>query len=156
MRRPAAMRRSGGLALAAVLIGGILMAASLGAQSNQVQTVSYGAIVSAKAVTIQDKPSGSKTMGGAAVGAVAGAAIAGHGHHFGGAIIGGLAGAAIGSAADKADSVKPGTELIIKLDNGQEIAIQIPGTLNFLPGDRVRMISGSSGTKVERVETPGA
>jgi outer membrane lipoprotein SlyB len=128
------------------------MAASLAAQSNQLQSVSYGTIVSVKAVTIQDKPSGSKTAGGAMVGAVAGAAIAGHGHHFGGAVVGGMVGAAVGSAADKAESVKPGTELIIKLDSSQEVAIQIPGEQKFLQGDRVRLTSGQSGTKVERVQ----
>jgi len=152
MSRLAAMRHSGWLALSVMLLGGILMAASLAAQSNQVQSVSYGTIVSVKAVTIQDKPSGSKTAGGAAVGAMAGAAIAGPGRHFGGAVIGGMAGAAIGSAADKAESVKPGTELIIKLDSSQEVAIQIPGEQKFLQGDRVRLTTGQSGTKVERVQ----
>jgi len=77
MSRLAAMRHSGWLALSAILLGGISMAASLAAQSNQIQTVSYGTIVSVKAVTIQDKPSGSKAAGGAVVGAMAGAAIAG-------------------------------------------------------------------------------
>ncbi len=152
MSRLAAMRHSGWPALSVILLGGIFMAASLAAQSNQLQSVSYGTIVSVKAVTIQDKPSGSKAAGGAMVGAVAGAAIAGHGHHFGGAVVGGMVGAAVGSAADKAESVKPGTELIIKLDSGQEVAIQIPGEQKFLQGDRVRLTSGQSGTKVERVQ----
>ena len=152
MSRLAAMRRSGWLVLSAVLIGAIFMAAPLAAQSNTVQSVSYGTVVAAKAVTIQDKPDSSKAVGGAAVGAVAGAAIAGHGRHFGGAIIGGMAGAAVGSAVAKSESVKPGTELIIKLESGQEIAIQIPGQQNFLAGDRVRLTSGPNGTKVERVQ----
>ncbi|HWR92533.1 MAG TPA: hypothetical protein VN300_08895 [Desulfobacterales bacterium] len=138
--------------LSAAAIGAILLVAALAAQSNTVQSVSYGTVVAAKAVTIQDKPDSSKAVGGAAVGAVAGAAIAGHGRHFGGAIIGGMAGAAIGGAVAKSESVKPGTELVIKLESGQEIAIQIPGQQNFLAGDRVRLTTGPNGTKVERVE----
>jgi outer membrane lipoprotein SlyB len=47
---------------------------------------------------------------------------------------------------------QPGTELIIKLDSGEEIAIQIPGQQTFLPGDRVRLTTGPNGTKVERVQ----
>jgi len=151
MSRLAATRRSGRLVLAVVFIGAILTVAPLAAQSNTVQSVSYGNVVAAKAVTIQDKPDSGKVAGGAAVGAVAGAAIAGHGRHFGGAIIGGMAGAAVGSAVAKSESVKPGTELIIKLESGQEIAIQIPGQQTFMPGDRVRLTTGPNGTKVERV-----
>ena len=152
MSRPATMNRSGWLALSAMVIGVILMAVSLAAQSGAVESVSYGTIVSAKAVQIQGGPTKSKAAAGAAVGVVAGAAIAGHGHHFGGAVVGGMVGAAVGSAADKAESVKPGTELIIKLDSSQEVAIQIPGEQKFLQGDRVRLTSGQSGTKVERVQ----
>ena len=63
-----------------------------------------------------------------------------------------MAGAAIGGAVAKSESVKPGTELIIKLESGQEIAIQIPGQQSFLAGDRVRLTTGPNGTKVERVE----
>ena len=152
MSRLAAMRRSGWLVLSVVFIGAILMVAPLAAQSNTVQSVNYGTVVSAKAVTIQDRPDSGKVAGGAAVGAVAGAALARPGRHFAGAVVGGMAGAAIGGAVAKSESVKPGTEVVIKLDNGQEVAVQIPGQQTFLPGDRVRLISGSSGTKVERVQ----
>ena len=152
MSRFAAMRRSGWLALLVMFIGTIPMAANLAAQAGAVQSVSYGTIVSAKAVQVQTAPSSGKVAGGAAVGVVAGAALAGPGRHFGGAVVGGLAGAAIGGAVAKSESVKPGVELIIQLENGQEIAIQIPGQQSFLPGDHVRLISGSSGTKVERVQ----
>jgi len=153
MRRLEAVRRPAGWILfVATIAGGILMAAAVAAQSNQVQSVTYGSIVSAEPVTIQDKPSGKKARKGAAVGAVAGAAIAGHHDRWFGAIAGGVVGSAVGGAADKNDSVKQGTELIIKLDDGQEIAIQIPGDQAYKPGDRVRLTTGSSGTKVSRVE----
>jgi len=152
MSRPATMSRSGWLALSAMVIGVILMAVSLAAQSGAVESVSYGTVVSAKPVQIQSGPTQSKAAAGAAVGAVAGACLARPGRHVGGAIVGGLAGAAIGSAASQPPPPKPGTELVIRLDNGQEIAIKILGQQAFMPGDRVRMISGSSGTKVERVE----
>jgi outer membrane lipoprotein SlyB len=154
MSRLTRMRRhSRRLALSAMVAGLLLAAATLAAQSNTVQSVNYGTIVSAEAVTIQDKPSGKKQRGGAAVGAVAGAAVAGHGDRWFGALVGGVAGAAVGGAADKAGSVKKGTELIIKVEkSGEEIAIQVPGEQKFQPGDRVRLTSGPSGTKVQKVE----
>jgi outer membrane lipoprotein SlyB len=148
------MSRSGWLALSAMVIGVMLMAVSLAAQSGAVESVSYGTIVSAKPVQIQSGPTQSKAGTGAAVGAVAGACLArpGYGRKVGGAVVGGLAGAAIGSAASQPPPPKPGTELVISLENGQEIAVTIPGQQAFMPGDHVRLISGSSGTKVERVE----
>ena len=66
------------------------------------------------------------------------------------------AGSAVGGAADKAESVKKGTELIIKLENGQETAIQIPGEQKDQPGDRGRLTSGPNGTKVQKVEPQAA
>jgi len=44
-----------------------------------------------------------------------------------------MAGAAIGSAADKAESVKPGTELIIKLDSSQRL-LSRSGRTEIPPG----------------------
>lgn len=151
-RLDAARRPAAWLLFAATIAGGILTAVRLGAQSNQVQSVTYGKIVSAEPVTIQDQPSGKKRRTGAAVGAVAGAAVAGHHDRWFGALAGGVVGSAVGGAADKNASVKQGTELVIKLDSGQEVAIQIPGDQKFQPGDKVRLTSGSSGTKVSRVE----
>jgi outer membrane lipoprotein SlyB len=153
MSRLDAMRRSTGwFLLSATIAGGILMAASLAAQSNTVQSVTYGKIVSAEPVTIKDKPTGKKKRGGTAVGAVAGAAVAGHHDRWFGAVVGGVVGGAVGGAADEAASVKQGTELIIKLDDGQEIAIQIPGDQKYQPGDKVRLTTGPNGTKVSKVE----
>jgi len=152
MSRLAARQRIGWLVLPVVLIGAILAVAPLAAQSNTVQSVSYGTVVSAKAVTIQDKPDSGKVAGGAAVGVVAGAALAGPGRHFAGAVVGGIAGAAIGGAVAESESVKPGVELVIRLESGQEIAIQIPGQQTFLQGDRVRLTTGPNGTKVDRVK----
>jgi outer membrane lipoprotein SlyB len=154
MSRSAAIRRSGWLALSALSIGVILTAATLAAQTGTAQSVTYGAIVSVKPIQIQAQPTKNMAGTGAAVGAVAGACLArpGYGRKVGGAIVGGLAGAAIGAAASQPPPPQPGTELIIKLDSGEEIAIQIPGQQTYLQGDRVRLTTGPNGTKVERVQ----
>jgi hypothetical protein len=45
--------------------------------------------------------------------------------------------------------------LIILLDSGEEVAIQLPGAHEYLPGDRVRVVSGPNGTKVQRLKKTG-
>ena len=74
-----------------------------------------------------------------------------------GALVGGVLGGAAGNAAEKAKKKKPGWELIILLDNGEEVGVQVPMNKRnraiYKPGDRVRMMSGPNGqTKVTKVK----
>jgi hypothetical protein len=73
-----------------------------------------------------------------------------------GALVGGVLGGAAGNAAEKAKKKKPGWDLIILLDNGEEIGIQVPMNKKnrgiFTPGDRVRLMSGPNGqTRVNKI-----
>ena len=142
---------SAALILAAALVSLALPPQPVAAQSYQIQRILRGEIVSAQPVVIQDRPSGRGAATGSTVGAIAGAAIADRGDGLLGALVGGAIGGAIGRAADRAGSTKRGTELVIRLDSGEEIAIQIPGELEYLPGDRVRLTVGPNGTQVTRV-----
>lgn len=139
------------LIISAVLVCGVLLASSLLAQSYSMQRVQYGKIVSAEPVVIHDRPSGDRGRAGSTVGAIAGAAIADRGDGLLGALIGGAIGGALGRTANRAGSTRKGIELIILLDIGGEIAIQLPGTHEYLPGDRVRLTSGRTGTKIQRI-----
>jgi outer membrane lipoprotein SlyB len=138
------------LIFSAVIVCGVLLVSPLLAQSNVMQRVQYGKIVSADTVVIHDRPSGRGGQAGSTVGAIAGAAIADRGDGLLGALIGGAIGGAIGRASDRAGSTRKGTEVIILLDAGEEVAIQLPGTREFMPGDRVRVTSGPNGTRVQR------
>jgi len=137
--------------LAAALVTAAVTPQPAAAQSYQIQPILHGEIVSAQPVMIQDRPSGRGAATGSTVGAIAGAAIADRRDGLLGALVGGAIGGAIGRAADRAGSTKRGTELIIRLDSGEELAIQIPGELEYLPGDRVRLTVGPNGTQVTRV-----
>ena len=92
-----------------------------------------------------------------ASGAIAGYALADGRDRWLGAVLGGALGSAGGRAAEKAKKTRPGWELIIKLDNGKEIGIQVPmarkkkDRTSFSPGERVRLMSGPGGqTSVTR------
>lgn len=152
MSRHVGARLAAASLVSAVTLGiGVVGAEPIAAQSNVMQRIQYGEVVSAQAVVIQDRPSGRGAAAGSTVGAIAGAAIARRGDGLLGALIGGAIGGAVGRAADRAGSTKRGTELIIRLDSGDEVAIQLPGEQHYVQGDRVRLTSGPRGTQVQRV-----
>ncbi len=126
------------------------------AQSQTMQRILYGEVVSAERITIRDRPTGRGAQSGSTIGAVAGYALADGRDRWLGALVGGVLGGAAGNAAEKAKKKKPGWDLIIRLDNGEEVGIQVPMNKKnrgiFTPGDRVRMTSGPNGeTRVNKV-----
>jgi outer membrane lipoprotein SlyB len=148
-----------GWALAAIFVVSAvwIQAPPAEAQSQTMQKILYGEIVSAERITIQDRPTGRGAQTGSTVGAVAGYALADGRDRWLGALVGGVLGGAAGNAAEKAKKKKPGWELIIRLDNGEEVGVQVPMNKKnraiYTPGDRVRMMSGPNGqTKVTKVK----
>ena len=126
------------------------------AQSQTMQRILYGEIVSAERITIRDRPTGRGAQTGSTIGAVAGYALADGRDRWLGALVGGVLGGAAGNAAEKAKKKKPGWDLIILLDNGEEVGIQVPMNKKnrgiFSPGSRVRLTSGPNGeTRVNKI-----
>lgn len=121
------------------------------AQSNTMQRIQYGEVVSAEQVIVRDQATGRGAQTGATVGAIAGYALADRGDRWIGSLLGGALGGAAGHAAEKSAKKRPGWELIIRLDNGEEVGVQIPSPKkkknqqHFRSGDRVRMMTGPSG-----------
>ena len=127
------------------------------AQSQTMQRILYGEVVSAERITIRDGPTGRGAQAGSTIGAVAGYALADGRDRWLGALVGGVLGGAAGNSAEKARKKKPGWELIILLDNGEEVGVQVPMNKRnraiYTPGDRVRMMSGPNGqTKVTKAK----
>jgi len=126
------------------------------AQSQTMQRILYGEVVSAERITIRDAPTGRGAQAGSTIGAVAGYALADGRDRWLGALVGGVLGGAAGNAAEKAKKKKPGWDLIILLDNGEEVGIQVPMNKKnrgiFTPGSRVRLTSGPNGeTRVNKI-----
>ncbi len=126
------------------------------AQSQTMQRILYGEILSAERITIRDQATGRGAQAGSTVGAVAGYALADGRDRWLGALVGGVLGGAAGNAAEKAKKKKPGWDLIIRLENGEEVGIQVPmkkrSKVVFSPGDKVRLTSGPNGeTRVTKV-----
>lgn len=113
--------------------------------------VRAGEIQSIRAVRIEGTRSQIGTAAGAALGGLAGRTA---GHGFGqdaatvaGAVVGGIAGA----AAEEALTRKMGFEYVIRMDNGQTVAVvQEDGGEGFQVGDRVRLLEGNGQLRVAR------
>lgn len=115
------------------------------------QSVELGVVESTRLVQIQAPETGVGTVGGAALGGLAGSGVgAGHGNVaavIGGAILGGV----IGNAVERDANRRNGVEVTVRLDNGRTVAIvQQDGGEGFRPGDRVRLVSNGYATRVTR------
>ena len=133
------------------VVCGVAAARPARAQSNTMQRIRYGEVVTAEQVIVRDRATGRGAQTGATVGAIAGYALADRGDRWIGSLLGGALGGAAGHAAEKSAKKRPGWELIIRLENGEEVGVQIPSPKkkknrqHFRPGDRVRMMSGPDG-----------
>jgi outer membrane lipoprotein SlyB len=145
---------AGAVALAAVLatsVGGCASSLSGGSytrsQARTAQYVDMGTVESVRHVQIEGTKSGVGTVGGAALGGIAGSTL-GSGRRanaagaVGGAILGGLA----GSAVEEGMTSQPGLEITVRLDSGRIIAVTQGADEGFYPGDRVRVITAPDGT----------
>jgi outer membrane lipoprotein SlyB len=119
-------------------------------QGMRAQTVEFGVVDSVRPVQIQGPNTGVGTVGGAALGGIAGSTIGGGGAaNAAGAIAGAIIGGALGSAMEQSASQRNGIEVTVRLDSGHVLAlVQENAGENFRPGDRVRVLSDGVTTRV--------
>lgn len=122
------------------------------AEIGRTAQISYGTIVSMRGVVVQNRSTGAGTLGGAAIGGVAGSFIGRNDVRgnilgaVGGAIVGGLVGTAVESSASTGQAV----EFIIQEDNAAApISVVQTNELNFLPGERI-VLSRGARTRIAR------
>jgi outer membrane lipoprotein SlyB len=147
-----------GLALAASALAAAAGCATYdGAQSYSVreerviQSVTYGTVQSVRPVRIDENGAPVGTIAGAAVGGILGSQV-GHGAGSGvGAILGAVGGGLAGNAIERSATQHEGEEIVVRLDNGSTIAVVQGGSQNLRPGDRVQVLNGGRGARVERV-----
>lgn len=121
-------------------------------QARTEQSVRMGTVEAVREVQIEGTKSGVGAVAGGVTGGIAASTI-GHGTGSAvaaavGAIVGGLAGAATEEGLTKSR----GLEITVRLDNGQTIAVVqgVDANTSFLPGDRVRILSGQGVSRVSR------
>lgn len=145
-----------GLVLLAVLLSGCVGSKAGDVysrdQARTEQSVRMGTIEAARGVQIEGTKSGIGAVAGGVTGGIAASTI---GHGTGSAVaaaVGAIAGGLAGAAAEEGLTKSSGLELVVKLDNGQTIAVVQAADTNttFQPGDRVRVLSGQGITRVSR------
>jgi outer membrane lipoprotein SlyB len=112
------------------------------------QSVRFGVVETVREVRIQPRDTGVGSHAGAFLGGIAGS----HAGRGGGQIVGAIGGAIIGSiighnVEHQANEV-PGVEVTVLLDSGKYIAVVQGADEAFRAGDRVRVLSGRTSTRV--------
>lgn len=110
------------------------------AQARQVQTVTYGTLVSVRPVTIQggDGNNVAGAVGGAVVGGLLGNTVGGGRGRNLATGAGAVGGAVVGQNVQSAMNRSNGVELEVRRDDGTNIiVVQAQGSSQFHPGQRV-------------------
>ena len=142
--------------LMAVLIAVAAGCASVGPQdysqseARAVQTVAYGTVESVRAVRLtEDKPIVG-TVAGAALGGLLGNTVGHGGGRAAATIIGAVGGGIAGNAIERNVTAQDGLEIVVRLESGTTIAVVQGGARDFQAGERVRVLTGPNGARVER------
>jgi outer membrane lipoprotein SlyB len=116
-----------------------------------IQHIHYGTVLSVRKVHIADN-SGTMTTLGTLGGGVAGGVLGSLFGHGSGRVVaataGALAGALLGYGGATALSGQDGYEITVHMDNGEMIAVTQGTDAVFHAGERVKVLSGSSGARV--------
>ncbi|MDN0076344.1 glycine zipper 2TM domain-containing protein [Crenobacter sp. SG2303] len=118
-------------------------------QMRQAQNVEFGTVVSVQNVKMEGENNELLTVGGAALGGLAGSEV-GHGNgSIAGAIVGALAGGFGTKAIQHSAGTKPALEITVKLDRtGHMISIVQEADIPFVAGQRVRVLTGGGNDRV--------
>jgi outer membrane lipoprotein SlyB len=116
------------------------------------QSVELGVVESVRGVNIEAGSTPVGTIGGAALGGIAGSTVGGGSRaNAAGAIVGAILGGIAGTAIDRSVNTTQGVEVTVRLDSGRMIAVVQDGSPDaFRPGDRVRVTSDGQTTRVSR------
>jgi outer membrane lipoprotein SlyB len=118
-------------------------------EARSVESVAYGRIESVRPVRLNEDHAGVGTAAGAVIGGLAGSEL---GRGAGGAvttILGAIGGGLAGNAIEHSATQQNGAEILVRLDSGPTIAVVQGGSQRFEAGQRVRVLSGRGGSRVE-------
>ncbi|MCW3479251.1 glycine zipper 2TM domain-containing protein [Neisseriaceae bacterium JH1-16] len=118
-------------------------------QMRQAQNVELGTIVSVQNVKMEGDNNELLTLGGAALGGLAGSKVGQGNGAIAGAIVGALAGGFGTNAAQRGVGTKPALEVTVKLDRtGRMLSIVQDADIPLAAGQRVRVLTGGGNDRV--------
>lgn len=116
-------------------------------QMRQVQEVQYGKLVDVQRVKMEGSKNDLLTMGGTALGGLAGSNVGKGSGAAAGAIVGAMIGG-LSAEAIQRNNTKEAYELTVKLDNGKTISIVQEADVPLSAGQRVKVLSGGGSARV--------
>jgi len=116
-------------------------------EARTVESVAYGTVESVRPARLNEDHAPVGTIAGAAIGGLLGNSI-GEGNGIA-TILGAVGGGLAGNAIEHNASAQNGEEIVVRLDNGPTIAVVQGGSQWFERGQRVRVLSGPRGSRVE-------
>ncbi|MET3132605.1 outer membrane lipoprotein SlyB [Oxalobacteraceae bacterium GrIS 1.11] len=117
-------------------------------QAQNEQTVRIATVDSVREVGIDKGDSGTGALAGAALGGLAGSSIGNGNGALAVGIIGAVAGGMLGQSVEANNKNRPGFEITVRLENGELRAITQDADELFRAGERVRLLSDGSKTRV--------
>jgi outer membrane lipoprotein SlyB len=115
-----------------------------------IESVQYGVIESVRPVDVDGTQSGIGAGAGAVLGGLAGSQI-GHGAgSVAGAVVGAVAGGLGGNYLENRATRTTGYEIVVRLKDDHSISVVQGDGDSLRPGDRVRVVTGAHGSRVER------
>ena len=118
-------------------------------EARSIESVVYGTIESVRPVRLNEDHGGVGSAAGAVIGGLAGNEL---GHGAGRAvttILGAIGGGLAGNAIERNATAQRGTEIVVRLDSGASIAVVQGASEQFETGQRVRILTGRGGSRVE-------
>lgn len=111
----------------------------------QAQTVLLGTVTDVRAGKIEGTKSAAGAIAGGALGAVTGNLFGGGRGNTIATVAGGVVGAGAGAAAEEKLTQKQGLQITVQLDNGQTVVIVQEADIQFVAGQRVRVLTRPGG-----------
>jgi outer membrane lipoprotein SlyB len=119
-------------------------------EARSVQTVAYGTVESVRRVRLSEDEPIVGTLAGAAIGGLLGNSIGHGGGRAAATVIGAVGGGLAGNAIERNVTAQEGEEIVVRLDSGTTIAVVQGDSQGFEAGQRVRVLTGPKGSRVER------
>ncbi len=144
--------KSGVVLLIVVLLAGCAQSLGGGSytrdEARREQNVRMGIVESVRPVQIEGTRSGIGAASGAVVGGIAGSTVGGGRGSDIAAVVGAVAGGVAGQAAEQGATRRTGVEITVKLDSGALVAIVQEADETFKAGERVRILSDGTTSRV--------
>jgi outer membrane lipoprotein SlyB len=124
-------------------------------EANQAQVVEEGVVESVEPVIIRQDGTIIGTVGGAVIGGIAGSTVGGGRGQDIATVAGVIIGGALGSLFEQGITEREALKIVVRLDDGQKIAIVQEADVQFYPNERVNILDNYETIRVSKIGSPG-